>query len=51
MPKMKSAGMPVKEQRELENLRASVAQQKAQNDYIAMMCDLELSESDAEDET
>ena len=30
--------------RELDNLRAEVARNKANNDYIAMMCDVELAE-------
>ena len=48
MPKFKSAGMPVKYRRELENLRASVAQQEAYNDYVAMMCGVELPGENSE---
>jgi hypothetical protein len=38
----------VADAREKENMRADIARNKAHNDYIAMMCDVEIPETTAE---
>ncbi len=42
MPKFNFIKTNIKEQREIERLRADVEINKAHNDYIAMMCDIDL---------
>ena len=48
MPKLNPIKLSIVESREIENMRADIARNKAHNDYIAMMCDVEIPES-AED--
>lgn len=44
MPKFNPMKSSVAAVRELENIKADVARNKSYNDYIAMMCDVELPE-------
>ena len=44
MPKFNPMKSSVAASREQENMRADIARNKAHNDYIAMMCDIELPE-------
>jgi hypothetical protein len=44
MPKFNPIKTTVAAARENENMKADIARNKAHNDYIAMMCDVELPE-------
>ena len=44
MPKLNPMKLSIAENREIENMRADIARNKAHNDYIAMMCDVEIPE-------
>ena len=44
MPKIKPIKLSVAEARKIENMKADIERNKAYNDYIAMMCDVELPE-------
>ena len=48
MVKIRRSKMTIREQRELEYLRAEVARLKATSDYVAMMCDIEIPKADEE---
>ena len=44
MPKFNPIKTTVAAARENENMKADIARNKAHNDYIAMMCDVEIPE-------
>lgn len=44
MPKLNPIKTTVAASREQENMKADIERNKAYNDYIAMMCDVELPE-------
>lgn len=42
MPRFNPIKTTVAEQRERENMKADIARNKAYNDYVAMMCGIEI---------
>lgn len=51
MPRFNPIKETVQERRLRDNQRADIARNKAHVDYIAMMCDVEIPEPDAEEVT
>jgi hypothetical protein len=49
MPNIIKRKKSIREQKEKEVLTATVAKLRAENDYIAMMCGLDMSDSEARD--
>ena len=48
MPKLIHRSMPVKKEKEIETLKATVDKQAAVIDYIAMMADVDITEEEPE---
>ena len=49
MLKINKIRKSIAEQREIERLKAEILRLRAENDYIAMMCDIDLSGAEEED--